>query len=63
MIISGGAVDIGVASTVYSARDHDYNVIIVRDACSTPMKIPWRRSWTPFSPVWAESELQFKFWK
>ena len=34
LIISGGAVDIGVASTVYSARDYDYNVIVVRDACS-----------------------------
>lgn len=34
LIISGGAVDVGVASTVYSARDHDYNIVIVRDACS-----------------------------
>lgn len=34
IIVSGGAVDIGVASTVYSARDHDYNIVIVRDACS-----------------------------
>lgn len=34
IIISGGAVDVGVASTAYSARDHDYNLIIVRDACS-----------------------------
>jgi nicotinamidase-related amidase len=34
IIISGGAVDVGVASTVYSARDHDYNVIVARDACS-----------------------------
>ncbi len=34
LIISGGAVDVGVASTVYAARDHDYNIIIVRDACS-----------------------------
>jgi nicotinamidase-related amidase len=34
IIVSGGAVDVGVASTVYSARDHDYNIIIVRDACS-----------------------------
>jgi nicotinamidase-related amidase len=34
IIVSGGAVDVGVASTVYSARDHDYNVIVVRDACS-----------------------------
>jgi ureidoacrylate peracid hydrolase len=34
IIVSGGAVDVGVASTVYSARDHDYNTIVVRDACS-----------------------------
>jgi nicotinamidase-related amidase len=34
IIISGGAVDVGVAATAYSARDHDYNLIIVRDACS-----------------------------
>ena len=34
IIISGGAVDVGVAATVYSARDHDYNIIVVRDACS-----------------------------
>jgi nicotinamidase-related amidase len=34
LIVSGGAVDVGVASTVYAARDHDYNIIVVRDACS-----------------------------
>jgi nicotinamidase-related amidase len=34
IIISGGAVDVGVASTIYAARDLDYNVIVVRDACS-----------------------------
>lgn len=34
LIVSGGAVDVGVASTAYAARDLDYNVIIVRDACS-----------------------------
>jgi nicotinamidase-related amidase len=34
LVISGGAIDVGVASTVYSARDHDYNVVVVRDACS-----------------------------
>lgn len=34
LIISGGAVDVGVASTMYSARDYDYSVIVVRDACS-----------------------------
>ncbi len=34
IIISGGAVDVGVASTVYAARDLDYNIIVARDACS-----------------------------
>jgi ureidoacrylate peracid hydrolase len=34
IILSGGAVDIGIASTAYAARDLDYNLIIVRDACS-----------------------------
>ena len=27
-------VDVGVASTAYAARDLDYSLIIVRDACS-----------------------------
>jgi len=34
IIVSGGAVDVGVASTVYAARDLDYNAVVVRDACS-----------------------------
>jgi nicotinamidase-related amidase len=34
IIVSGGSVDVGVASTAYAARDLDYNLIIVRDACS-----------------------------
>ena len=35
IIISGGSTDVGVASTVYSGRDMDYNLIVVRDACAT----------------------------
>ena len=35
IIISGGSTDVGVTSTVYSGRDLDYNMIIVRDACGT----------------------------
>lgn len=34
IILSGGSVDVGVASTAYAARDLDYNVVVVRDACS-----------------------------
>ncbi|HEX2262000.1 MAG TPA: isochorismatase family cysteine hydrolase, partial [Candidatus Binatia bacterium] len=33
IIISGGSTDVGVTSTVYSGRDLDYNMIVVRDAC------------------------------
>ena len=34
-ILSGGSTDVGVTSTVYSGRDLDYNIIVVRDACGT----------------------------
>ncbi|MPZ13853.1 MAG: isochorismatase family protein [Chloroflexi bacterium] len=34
IMIAGGAIDIGIASTVYSARDHDYSVIVLRDICT-----------------------------
>ena len=35
ILISGGSTDVGVASTVYSGRDMDYNMIVVSDACGT----------------------------
>jgi len=35
IIISGGSTDVGVTSTLYSARDLDYNTIVVSDACGT----------------------------
>jgi ureidoacrylate peracid hydrolase len=35
IVISGGSTDVGVTSTVYSGRDLDYNLIVVRDACGT----------------------------
>jgi ureidoacrylate peracid hydrolase len=35
IIVSGGSTDVGVTSTVYSARDLDYNLIVVSDACGT----------------------------
>jgi nicotinamidase-related amidase len=33
IMIAGGATEVGVASTAYSARDQDFNLIILRDAC------------------------------
>jgi len=36
LVISGGSTDVGVASTAYAARDLDYNLVIVSDACTSP---------------------------
>ncbi len=33
IMIAGGATEIGVASTAYSARDRDFNLILLRDGC------------------------------
>lgn len=33
ILIAGGSTDVGVASTVYAARDMDYGVVVVSDAC------------------------------
>jgi nicotinamidase-related amidase len=35
VIVSGGSTDVGVTSTLYSARDLDYNTIVASDACGT----------------------------
>lgn len=35
IIVSGGSTDVGVAASVFSARDLDYHLIIVRDACAS----------------------------
>lgn len=35
LIVSGGSTDVGVTSTLFSARDLDYNTIVVSDACGT----------------------------
>jgi nicotinamidase-related amidase len=34
IVLSGGAVEVGIASTAYSARDRDFNQIVLRDACT-----------------------------
>jgi ureidoacrylate peracid hydrolase len=35
LIIAGGADEIGIASTAYAARDLDFDLVIVRDACTS----------------------------
>ncbi len=36
LVVIGGSTDIGVASTAFAARDLDYNLVIVSDACASP---------------------------
>lgn len=36
IVIAGGSTDVGVASTAYAARDLDYSLVIVSDACTSP---------------------------
>lgn len=36
IILSGGSTDVGIASTAYAARDLDYSLVIVSDACTSP---------------------------
>jgi ureidoacrylate peracid hydrolase len=36
IILTGGSTDVGIASTAFAARDLDYNLIIVSDACTSP---------------------------
>ena len=38
LVVSGGSTDVGVASTAYAARDLDFNLVIVSDACTSPEK-------------------------
>jgi ureidoacrylate peracid hydrolase len=35
ILLCGGATDIGVASTVFAARDMDFNLVIISDACDS----------------------------
>ena len=35
LIVCGASIEMGVAATVYGARDLDYNVIVVSDACTS----------------------------
>ena len=33
VVIAGGSTDVGIAATVYAARDMDLGIVVVRDAC------------------------------
>jgi len=35
IMIAGGATEVGVASTAYSARDRDFNLILLSDVCTS----------------------------
>jgi nicotinamidase-related amidase len=33
IVIAGGSTDVGIASTVFAARDLDYGIVVVRNCC------------------------------
>jgi ureidoacrylate peracid hydrolase len=33
IVIAGGSTDVGIASTVFSARDMDYGIVVISDGC------------------------------
>jgi nicotinamidase-related amidase len=33
IVIAGGSTDVGIASTVFAARDMDYGIVVISDAC------------------------------
>ena len=35
LMLTGGAIEVGIASTAYAGRDMDFNQIVLRDACSS----------------------------
>ena len=35
IVLTGGSTEIGISSTAYAARDLDYNLLIVSDACTS----------------------------
>ena len=36
LVLTGGSTDVGIAATAFAARDLDYNLVIVFDACTSP---------------------------
>ena len=36
LLLTGGSTDVGIAATAFAARDLDYNLVIVSDACTSP---------------------------
>lgn len=36
LVLCGGSTDVGIASTAFAARDLDYNLVVVADACTSP---------------------------
>jgi nicotinamidase-related amidase len=36
VVLCGGSTDVGIAATAFAARDLDYNLLIISDACTSP---------------------------
>jgi len=36
LVLCGGSTDVGIAATAFAARDFDYDLLIISDACTSP---------------------------
>jgi ureidoacrylate peracid hydrolase len=50
IILCGGSTDVGIAATAFAARDLDYNLVIVSDACTSPEEDNHRQLMTRVFP-------------
>ena len=66
-MIAGGSVEVGVASTAYYGRDRDFNIIILKDACTSGrpdvLDVMMRRVFPIFSRVMTVDEAIALFQK
>ena len=53
LILAGGAVEVGIASTAYAARDWDLNQIILRDACTSGRPLVFDAFMNEIFPIFA----------
>ncbi len=52
IILAGGSTDVGIASTMFAARDLDLGIVVVRDCCYGPRQQQRVLFWSGYSRAW-----------
>ena len=61
-MIAGGSTDVGVASTAFAARDIDYHLVIVSDACTSAETDNHTQFMQRVFPAWPVCERRTRCW-